>query len=150
MTACVFDTSAIFNIVNRTLGESISILREGFTSYLVFYEIGNLIWKEVNIFKTIEKEEGVKTLSAYRSLISIMKVKELETEDSELVLQIAVDLSISYYDAAFVSLCTNSGMRLITDDFKLAKIVDDHQEYFKSRFNRPLKVSSSQHVLENA
>ena len=72
-----------------------------------------------------------------------MQVKALEMKDSNLVLQIAMDLSISYYDAAFVSLCTIPGVRLITDDLRLTEMTERSQEYFKSRFNASESVLKS-------
>src|SRR3972149_6051517 len=93
------------------------------------------LWKEVDIFKTLEKVRGAVALNTYHLLISKMHVKALEMKDSTLVLQIAMDLSISYYDASFVSLCTIPGVRLITDDLRLTEMIERSQEYFKSRFN---------------
>ena len=51
----LYDSSAIINLCGET---KIDKLLEGWTLNLAFYELGNAVWKQVHVQKTITSHEA--------------------------------------------------------------------------------------------
>ena len=86
---------------------------------LAFYELGNAVWKQVNVHKTITIDEAS---IVFDLLIEIFRrLKKPETEDALKILKIAVKESLTYYDASYIHTTMEKGLTLITDDKQLYK-----------------------------
>lgn len=113
----LFDSSAIINLCGE---KKIDKLLGGWTLKLAFYELGNAVWKQVYIHKTITTDEANTVLDP---LIEIFrKLKKPETEDALEILKIAVEESLTYYDASYIHAAIKNGLTLITNDKQLHKI----------------------------
>ena len=112
----LFDSSAIINLCGE---KKIDKLLEGWTLNLTLYELGNAVWKQVNIHKTITTDEAN---IVFDPLIEIFRrLKKPETEDALKILKIAVKESLTYYDASYIHTAMEKGLTLITDDKQLYK-----------------------------
>jgi len=118
----VFDASSVL-VLTRELGEEvIDVVKGNVTADLIFYEVGNAVWKECRFFRRLSVTEAVKTLDFISSLLDVMEV--FVVKDSGLggkVLANAVKLEVSYYDAVYLTLAEEIGGVLVTDDTKLAE-----------------------------
>ncbi|MDT7862742.1 MAG: type II toxin-antitoxin system VapC family toxin [Saccharolobus sp.] len=111
----VFDSSSIYKAF---LFNKLSILGGNYTVILSKFELGNVIWKEVTIFKRITKDEGEKL---YQFLLKVLETMNLEDVNYDEVEKIAIKNGISFYDASYVWLARNLSLPLITEDEKLRK-----------------------------
>lgn len=113
----LFDSSAIINLCGE---RKIDKLRDGWMLHLAFYEIGNAVWKQVNIRKTITITEANIVLDALTEVMKILK--KPKAEDAVAISKIATKENLTYYDAAYIQAAIQNSLTLVTDDEKLRKI----------------------------
>jgi predicted nucleic acid-binding protein len=122
----LFDASSIFTLVRELRGEAPEKLAEGSTLSLVYYELGNALWRECLLLKRISREEAEKSLRAIFGIVQAMDVILLEDADEGgAVLNRACEQRITYYDSAYVAEALKSKRILVTDDKKLAKAAEN-------------------------
>ncbi len=105
----MLDSSAIINVILSRKDGAVDILKEGLTAGLVYYEIGNFLWR-------IKKEE----LANY--LVKLLRL--IETEDVGLnsdVLRLALREHLTYYGAVYLYLSEVHNLPLVSDDKDLIK-----------------------------
>lgn len=110
----LFDSSAIINLCAE---KKIDTLLEGWTLNLAFYELGNAVWKQVHIHKTITSDEANTILSLLTEIFR--KLKKPETEKALEILKIATKESVTYYDASYIQAAIENSLTLVTDDKQL-------------------------------
>ena len=110
----LLDPSAIINLCGK---KKIDKLLEGWTLNLAFYELGNAVWKQVHIHKTITTDEANTILSLLTEIFK--KLKKPETEEALETLKIATKESLTYYDASYIHAAMENGLTLVTDDKQL-------------------------------
>ncbi len=113
----LFDSSSIINLCAK---KRMDKLLEGEALSLAFYEVGNAVWKQIYLKKSLTREEGGKALA---TLVEVLKrMREFSVEDSRAVLNIAVDEGLTYYDASYIHAAIKNSLTLITDDERLCSI----------------------------
>jgi predicted nucleic acid-binding protein len=110
----LFDSSAIINLSSEKKAET---LLKGVTLSLAFYEVGNAIWKQVHLKRSLTKEEGSKALTALANLLKQMKEASVKYEAAALI--IAVEEGLTYYDASYIQAAIDNDSILVTDDPEL-------------------------------
>jgi len=87
-------------------------------SELVFYEVGNTIWKHIRKKKTDGQE--------YLRQLFFLNIDYLPINPDAACQSIALaqEYDITYYDAVHVMLAKNNGASLVTEDKELLKKVD--------------------------
>jgi len=110
----LLDPSAIINLCGE---KKIDKLLEGWTLNLAFYELGNAVWKQVHIHKTITSDEANTILSLLTEIFK--KLKKPETEEALEILKIAIKESLTYYDASYIHAAMENSLTLVTDDKQL-------------------------------
>ena len=115
-----FDAGSIL-ILTRELKEKVLDLVVGnFTASLVYYEVGNALWRECNLLGRLRINEATKALEFITSLLSFMEVIRVEDKGLEIkTLVNACELNITYYDAAYLIVAEKFCKILVTDDEKL-------------------------------
>lgn len=111
----IFDTSSLVKIL--TEGEVQKLFDEKILD-LTFYEAGNVFWKMHNLQDRIEKDE----LNELTQLLDRLE-KEMEViqPDREKVMEIASKHGITFYDAAYLAVASETGEELVTEDSELAE-----------------------------
>ena len=123
----LFDSSAIINLCGE---RKIDPLLEGKTLSLAFYEVGNAVWRQVHVHKSITREEGDIVLD---SLIEVVRrMEKIEVEKPLEILRIAVEENLTYYDASYLQAAIEKDLTLITDDKKLYVAGKKYIETLKS------------------
>ncbi|MEM1545682.1 MAG: type II toxin-antitoxin system VapC family toxin [Candidatus Methanomethylicia archaeon] len=113
----LFDSSAIINICGR---KRLDQLLEGWTLNLAFYELGNAVWKQVYLYRTLDLEKAKLVLN---TLIEIFnKMRKINKENTIEILNHVVKNKITYYDAAYLQAAIDNNLILVTDDEKLYNI----------------------------
>ncbi|VAX37664.1 hypothetical protein MNBD_UNCLBAC01-1658 [hydrothermal vent metagenome] len=111
----IFDTSSFYLALRK---EKSHLLKNTINQSLIKYEIGNVIWKEVDLIKSISKTEGLTILIFVHKIFKTMNIIEPNPQN---ISTLATDLNITYYDASFIQLAKEKQMPLITEDKKLKK-----------------------------
>lgn len=115
----LFDTSSIFTLLEKDRSE---ILLENVTVNLAFFELGNILWKEVHIFENISHSE-MRDLQRYiNNTLRIMQIISIE-EVKEKVLALAVEKDITFYDASYIYPSVANEWTFVTEDKELRKKV---------------------------
>ncbi|MHA1713658.1 MAG: type II toxin-antitoxin system VapC family toxin [Candidatus Ranarchaeia archaeon] len=99
-------------------------LQRGATLGLTYYEIGNVMWKQVHLNKTFSLEEGEKVLKALSSVLQGMRV--IQDNRAIETLRLAIRYNLTFYDAAFLDAAIMYNFSLVTDDKKLGRIAEKH------------------------
>ncbi len=113
----LFDSSAIFGLVKE---HKIELLARGHTISLAQYELGNIIWKEVHLRRSLSENEAVGLLSSIYTILAVLDVED-SFADAEEILGIAAKLGITFYDAAYLHCAKRLALPLITLDERLVK-----------------------------
>ncbi|WP_456327943.1 type II toxin-antitoxin system VapC family toxin [Archaeoglobus sp.] len=111
----IFDASSIFVAVKN---KKLRILKNVTTSSLVRYELGNVIWKEIYLHKTLNYEKGLKLL---RLLMKVVEKVDISEPDYVETLKTACKYGITFYDAVYVQLAIDHSDVLVTEDKKLKR-----------------------------
>ncbi|MEM2848984.1 MAG: type II toxin-antitoxin system VapC family toxin [Candidatus Bathyarchaeia archaeon] len=118
----IFDASSILILLKLLGEEALDALRSGSTISLAYYEVGNGIWRECLLLKRIGLKEALKVLKTVFGILQKMNVVSLEGEEvGEPILDLAVKLGITYYDASYLTEALRTGKTLVTDDEKLSE-----------------------------
>jgi predicted nucleic acid-binding protein len=112
----LFDSSAILNLSHDGKTE---LFIDHTTTPLAQYEIGNAVWKMVNLTHEMTEDAGKKYLTKILNTLQFME--RVEIMDTEVVLEIASRERLSYYDASYIHASIASASTLVTDDVKLRK-----------------------------
>jgi len=119
----LFDSSSIINLCAR---RRVDELLEGGTLSLAFYEVGNAIWRQVYLKKSLTREEGGKALA---TLVEVVRrMGEVSVEEGPAVLDIAVEEGVTYYDASYICAAVKNGLTLVTDDDRLCSVARKYVE----------------------
>ena len=117
----LFDASSIVEALLRWREESITILGAGFRLELTMYEVGNSIRRVYVKRKPTDQEVTRKTRAAAK-VLGVMDVTPIVAEETEEIMGIALDHSLTFYDAAYLYVARRDGLVLVTEDEPLKKI----------------------------
>jgi predicted nucleic acid-binding protein len=114
---CLFDSSAIFRAIKEN---KIETLAANSTLELARYELGNIFWKDSALQSKISEQETKKLMQIAKHTLSIMNVMGIAGSEEE-ILETAIQLKITFYDAAYVYIAKENELRLVTEDARLIK-----------------------------
>ncbi len=113
----LFDSSAIF----RTIKENkIEFLNGNYTLELARYELGNIIWKDYALQSKASEQQARMMAKTIKHTLNIMDVMEIAGSEEE-ILDTAIRLKITFYDASYVYFAKAKELKLITEDLRLIK-----------------------------
>jgi predicted nucleic acid-binding protein len=128
----LFDSSAILNLSHE--GKTETFIDHA-TTPLVQYEIGNAVWKMVNLTHEMTEDAGKQYLS--KTLETLRFMTEIAINDVQTVLEIASRERISYYDASYIHAAVVSASTLITDDIRLRRVATKYVRTADSQHTPP-------------
>ncbi len=129
----LFDSSAIFRAIKEN---KVEVLIENFTLELARYELGNIIWKDYVLQARVSEEETKSMAKTIKKTLTMMEVQDVSGNEEE-ILETAIRLRITFYDASYVYSAKTKELQLITEDLRLIK-----------RTTATLKVSTLDSVKE--
>ena len=113
----LFDSSAIFRAIKEN---KIETLAENYTVELASYELGNILWKDYALQAKISEQEAKMMIKVVKRALSLMNILEIAGSEEE-ILDTAIQLKITFYDAAYAYLAKEKELHLITEDLHLIK-----------------------------
>ncbi|MBO3840048.1 MAG: type II toxin-antitoxin system VapC family toxin [Candidatus Brockarchaeota archaeon] len=138
----LYDASALLNVIRMHKQEAYRTLKDNLTLSLAKYEIGNALWKEALLQKRISVEEAIEIMILIEKVLKIMRI--IEPSNNSMVLRLACELQITFYDASYVVASVESKARLVTDDVGLIrKIRGNASTVVKILGGKPEMLSSN-------
>jgi predicted nucleic acid-binding protein len=113
----LFDSSAIFRAIKEN---KIEFLAGNYTLELARYELGNIIWKDCVLHVKISEQEAKIMQKTINHTLNLMELIEI-TGNEEEILDTAIKLKITFYDASYAYFAKAKDLRLITEDARLIK-----------------------------
>ncbi len=113
----LFDSSAIFRAIKEN---KIDLLVGNYTLEIARYELGNIVWKNYFLQAKISKDEAKMILEAIKHTLKIIEVIPIEGNEEE-ILEAAIQLKTTFYDASYVQIARLKELQLITEDLHLIK-----------------------------
>lgn len=124
----LFDTNALLGIIRKRRD---NILGQ-YILDLTIYEIGNVIWKEVVLFKSLKNDEAKLLLEHLSNIIAKMNVIRISAADAAGILEISINKRITFYDAAYLYFAKKMNLILVTNDQKLYNTAKDLVKVLRS------------------
>jgi predicted nucleic acid-binding protein len=113
----LFDSSAIFRAVKEN---KIEFLAGNYTLESARYELGNIIWKDCVLHAKVSQQEAKMVAKTINHILNLMDHIEISGSEDE-ILDTAIKLRITFYDASYAYFAKAKDLRLITEDAKLIK-----------------------------
>ena len=113
----LFDSSAIFRAIKEN---KIEILNANYTLELARYELGNIVWKDYVLQAKISEQESKMLARTIKHTLAIMDVLGIASNEEE-ILDAAIQLKITFYDASYAYFARAKELRLVTEDSRLIK-----------------------------
>lgn len=140
----LFDASALLNTMRLYRHEAYKMLKGNLTLSLTKYEIGNVLWKETLLLKRLSIEEALEATSLLDKVLKIMVI--VDPQNSSLTLKLAYNLQITYYDASYIAASAENNAKLITDDIRLAKKIQENTDTINEILGRKIELSPSNKI----
>jgi predicted nucleic acid-binding protein len=116
----LLDASSLFELV---IEGDVEAPIGTYTLDLARYELGNIVWKKVNLLKDISYEDGKKIMSVVVKMLNTIKMTGISGCEND-VLKLAHSESLSFYDAAYIEAARRMELVLITEDHKLLRVCE--------------------------
>jgi predicted nucleic acid-binding protein len=117
----LFDASAIFRAIKEN---KIEVLAGNYTLELARYELGNIVWKDYALQEKISEQELKMMAKTIKRTLTIMDILDATGSEEE-ILETAVKLSITFYDASYAFFARAKNLQLITEDKHLIKKITE-------------------------
>jgi len=111
----LLDSSAIFkaikeNAIDRTAGSH--------TLELTRYELGNIVWKQRSLHKTINREESLRLIKIIADVLDTLQIHHAKGKEAE-TLNLAEDTNTTFYDASYLHHARELSLPLTSEDKRL-------------------------------
>ncbi|WP_048192628.1 type II toxin-antitoxin system VapC family toxin [Pyrolobus fumarii] len=116
MPRFLFDASSLVKCLK--LG-CIDLLFEEAIQWLTLYEVLNAFWKEAALLSRIRPSDAVRLASIVAELANYTVILDPRGYEREMI-EIALELGLTVYDASYVVLAQKHGLTLVTEDKGLA------------------------------
>jgi len=111
----LFDASSIIALAVK---RKVDFLMGNYTIELAGYEIGSYLWKEVYLTKSLSRNDLSTLERIFLKILEEINVINGWPPSAEVV-ELAGELNLTYYDAAYLHQARKLGLTLITEDTKL-------------------------------
>jgi predicted nucleic acid-binding protein len=93
---------------------------------LTKYEIGNVLWKEHTLHKSIEEDEFREFLSLLGRIVQRTETLSVEADEPPQVADLAAKERITFYDASYIVVAKARNLILSTEDARLEKVASKY------------------------
>jgi len=117
----LFDSSSIFIAFKR---DKEDLLLDNYTINLAIFELGNIIWKEAYVFRSMTIKDAVEILDMFSEILSTMRIIEIKALKKD-ILNLALEMGLTYYDAAYAYVAKDKDLILVTEDKRLRNALSE-------------------------
>ncbi len=129
----VFDTSSVVAVLLDDDTPPISVLYDGHVLDLTFYEAGNVLWKVHALQGRTTAEEHAELVSLLADLRRELVVHDLEEIGFEVVMKVATETELTFYDAGYVACAEALETTLVTEDSELLAVAEERVNGYRVR-----------------
>jgi predicted nucleic acid-binding protein len=116
----LLDASALINIMINNGSSALELLDAQFVLDLTVYEVGNVLWRLVNMEKKISARQGCSLLDSFLLLVQYMEVLTISGIEKS-VTELSLQKSLTFYDASYLAVAVKNSLTLVTDDKQFAE-----------------------------
>ena len=125
----LLDASSLFEAMQE---KDVEAVMGAYTLDLARYELGNIVWKKINLLKDISLEEGLRLLAVLMNSLNMMETVSVAGVEEE-ALKLAQEESLSFYDASYIVAAHGRGLILLSEDDEMRKTCERLGYPVKSR-----------------
>lgn len=123
----LLDASTVLEAMKVLDGEdALRLFGENCILDLTKYEVGNALWKEHTLHKSMEEGEFREFLSLFGRIIPQTQVLSVEARELPEVADVAAKERITFYDASYITVAKSRNLMLITEDLQLQKVASNY------------------------
>ena len=116
----LLDASSLMLLIKSTHEDKkLAIVDESRVLDLTIFEIGNTLWKESELLKSLSSEEVDKVVKTVVRVLAALESVQVNLEELEEVLAIARSEKLTFYDSSYLYVAKKSGFILVSNDGKL-------------------------------
>jgi len=108
----LLDASAIFKAIKEN---AIERTADSHTLELARYELGNIVWKQHNLHKTINREESLSLIRIIADVLDTLQVHHAKGREDK-ILELAEEQDTTFYDASYLHQARELGLSLVSED----------------------------------
>ena len=112
----LIDASALYTLLKRRKDMVVEIIDASAIIDLTKYEIGDALWVE---WRRGLIENPKRTMRGWMKLLSFIKEIQLDRGELDEVEDLALELSLPFYDASYIYIARRMGLTLLTDDVEM-------------------------------
>ena len=112
----LIDASALYTLLKRRRDIVVEIIDASAIIDLTKYEIGNALWVE---WRRGLIEDPKRTMRGWMKLLSFIREIQLDKGELDEVEDLALELSLPFYDASYIYIARRMGLTLLTDDVEM-------------------------------
>ena len=112
----LIDASALYTLLKRRRDIVVEIIDASAIIDLTKYEIGNALWVE---WRRGLIENPKRTMRGWMKLLSFIREIQLDKGELDEVEDLALELSLPFYDASYIYIAKRMGLTLLTDDVEM-------------------------------
>ncbi|RLE81175.1 MAG: hypothetical protein DRJ52_04725 [Thermoprotei archaeon] len=142
----LFDASALLNIIKLKGPNALKYIKGKCTLSLTPYEIGNGLWKEATLLKTISIDKALQLLDCIEKAYRVLDI--IEPESRVNVLRLAHELKITYYDSSYIVAAAENNLVFVTDDDKLLKKIIDQRKCIEEILGKNIRFMKTEDLLK--
>ena len=108
----LLDESAIFKAIKEN---AIERTADSHTLELARYELGNIVWKQHNLHKTINREESLSLIRIIADVLDTLQIHHAKGREDK-KLELAEEQDTTFYDASYLHHARELGLSLVSED----------------------------------
>jgi len=112
----LIDASALYTLLKKRRDIVVEIIDASAIIDLTKYEIGNALWVE---WRRGLIENPKRTMRGWMKLLSFIREIQLDRGELDEVEDLALELSLPFYDASYIYIARRMGLTLLTDDVEM-------------------------------
>jgi predicted nucleic acid-binding protein len=123
----LLDASTVIQVIKGYEEEkTLRLLGENCILDLTRYEVGNALWKEHTLHRTIGAAEFREALELFRSITLRTKILSIGAHELVDAAEVAQKERMTFYDASYIVVAKTHDLTLVTEDTHLAKAASKH------------------------
>ena len=108
----LLDSSAIFRAIKEN---AIDRTADSHTLELARYELGNIVWKQHNLHKTVNREESLRLIRIIADVLDTLQIHHAKGKEDQ-ILELAEEQVTTFYDASYLYHARELGLPLVSED----------------------------------
>ena len=130
----LFDASSMVQVIKSSEEKkALRLLSENCVLDLTKYEVGNALWKEHMLHRTMGADEFRESLDLLRIIIPRTKVLSADAHALRDIAEIADRDLMTFYDASYVMISKAQDLTQVTEDARLAKAASKYAKTLSAK-----------------